>query len=114
MVSVTGSGTPKKETGILFVILSYSRPSMLLFGKNFIRFRPRIRLTPVRSFPVYCFSSADKGMRVVNVYHVRARTVPIPATRRAPKVSVSSTPEINSCPSVTAVPGSTEATPSSA
>ena len=42
--------------GYLLVILSYSAPSMLLFEKNFIRRDPKIRETPVFSFPVYCFS----------------------------------------------------------
>ena len=87
---------------------------MLLFEKNFMRRTPNTRERSVFSSPVYRFSGASRGMAAVSVYHVRAVTLPIPASTRAPTVSVSSTPETSSWSSVTAVPGCTAATPSSA
>ena len=87
---------------------------MLLFAKNFIRRLPKITDRSRFSRPVYRFSVPVRGTLAVRVYHVRPSTIPSPAVNRVPKVPVSSTPEIKSCPSVTDIPFSTWGTPPNA
>lgn len=102
-----GSGRPQIRTGVLSVILSHWPLSMLLFAKNFILRLPKITEWSRFSRPVYRFSAPVRGTLAVRVYHVRPSTDPSPAVNRVPKVPVSSTPEIKSCPSVTDIPFST-------